>query len=278
MSYSASIVTQIGLFTAFFASILVVLRKSLPVPPVILAQKEKLSPFAYRTMRWEYLSNFGALTHAVLTTALSFYILFLTDIKPESQNPPILIFTMCLSVGYFIVDTIGGILFKYNDNLMLLHHILALCIPLNFLTRCCYGEGYMWVLLIGEFTNPFLIIRKNLEKNNASKFITNTLGLVFAISFIIMRGVIANPILVKIMRYPISLSSKICIALLWYFSLYWCYTIVNYLVKGLKTELGWQFLEPVQKRLNSLRASKIQTLIMHLTMLTVSFSYVIAND
>jgi len=277
MAFSTEAIPFTALSVAFFTSILVLVRYYLPVPPMIEAAKAKESPRGYRTMRWEYLSNWGALVHAVLTTVLSFVGLNLFYSPPELPNTPFVNFVIALSLGYFIVDTFGGFYFGYNDALMQVHHFMALYMSFDLLWTNKFGVAYFYILIIGELTNPVILLRKNLEKNNAGKIWSIVLGLVFSVSFLILRGVVAQFYLPQIMEYPLSLPFKFALALLWYFSLYWCYTIINFMVKGFRTELGWNFLDPVQGGLNKVRSSWGLTISLHLIMMAISFRYLISN-
>lgn len=273
MAFSAEAIPFAALSVATFATILVLCRYYLPVPPMILAAKATQTPRAYQTMRWEYLSNWGALVHAVLTSILSLVALNFYYPEPETVSTVFVNFVIALSLGYFIVDTVGGYLFGYNDALMQVHHLLALYMSLYLLWADRYGVAYLYILVIGELNNPALILRKNLEKHQAGKIWGIVLGLVYSISFLILRGYVACLYMPRLMSHPLSITFKIALAFLWYFSLYWCYTIINFMVKGFRTELGWHFLDPVQEGLNKIRGSRAMTVLLHAGLLVVSFRY-----
>lgn len=279
MPFAAEAIPFTLLSAGFFTALLVVARSLLPVPPGILSSQSKESSGSYRTMRWEYISNWGALVHAVSTTILGLIALN-TSSDPPSALPNTLFcnFIIGLSLGYFIVDTTAGFYFSYNDPLMHVHHVLALYMSLYLLWLNQYGSVYLYILVIGEFTNPIILLRKNLEKHNAHKMWSIGLGLLFSVTFLILRGVVAQFYLPWMMQYPLGLSFKISLAILWYFSLYWCYTIINFLVKGIRKELNWSFLEPVQNGLKVVRNSKLLTVSMHLAMIFISFRYVIETE
>lgn len=261
----------------FFLIFLAVARRVLPVPPLILAAKEKESRRGYRTMRWEYISNYGSLIHAVATTALSLIALNLFYPPLEEPNTVFCNLIIAFSLGYFLVDTAGGLFLGYNDNLMHLHHFLALFMSYSLLSLGHHGAVYLYVLVIGELTNPFLIVRKNLEKHNAHKGWSISLGLIYAVSFLVLRGVVAQFYLPWLLAFPLGLPFKTSLAVLWYFSLYWCYTIVNFVVKGFRTELKWKFLDPLQNALNRVRASRALTVGLHIGLMWLSLGHLLLD-
>lgn len=261
--------TEGSLMTLSLIGLVIALQKYVNNPIQIAQQKE--NKIKQSKMRWEYLSNYVSLLHAVMATLIASYILCTSNESLDSQNSNAIKRIISFSLSYFLVDTVFGLLHGYNDFLMNIHHFLAIYINLYILRAGKYGHCYMYIMVIGEFNNPLWIMRKNLEKHNARKIYSTLLGLTYGLSFLIVRGLLAPHYMAKIISLPMALAFKLDFAFLWYLSLFWCYTIVNYLVKGFKVEYGWSFLDKIYDVLLKMRTKPQFQIPFHLAMIVFAF-------
>lgn len=95
--------------------------------------------------------------HATLTFLVSAYMLSITDRSLLSRNDKIEELILAFSLGYFIYDTIFGILYNFNNWLMHFHHLITMNISGYSLITGNHSRLFLLVLFYGEATNPLYL-------------------------------------------------------------------------------------------------------------------------
>ena len=138
-----------------------------------------------------------------------------------------------LSWGYFIYDTIQGYRVNIISETMLIHHfVLLIDLPyILFLDK--YSLLLFNIYMIGECTNPLLLIHQNF-KSLGLIWLSNIFGYSFCIFFIYFRLFELN---LQYYRFLLNKNIPTIIVLSLglgvYVSLVWIFEIVNKLLKTL---------------------------------------------
>lgn len=185
-----------------------------------------------RKIFYDYITSISSLVHAIAVIVASVIVLNKVGMHFDHPNINEENLIISFSIGYFISDTILGAYAGYNDILMLMHHAFGLFGLSYALIKQSYGNAIMCAFAIAEISNPFMILRKNFDKHRGAHSLSVFCGIIFSISFIICRTVIFGYFMIPFISSKASLVVKIFAGLIWYLSLYWCYVIVNLLVKA----------------------------------------------
>ena len=135
-----------------------------------------------------------SIVHALFAFCTATYALTSTGFQLNSENELVHEIVQIHSLGYFIFDTIIESLLSdlLTNKLMLAHHACCLTPLLYMLPQQCGGAEIAIALFLAECSNPFILIRnlyKHAEWPTDSTFYKVN-EIVFAVSFIVTRGVI----------------------------------------------------------------------------------------
>ena len=224
-----------------------------------------------KKLYYAHVASRSSIIHAVALIVGSIIILTELGIDYERYNKNEENLLMCFSIGYFISDTIIGFIARYNDYLMVFHHLLGIAgLSYSIITQK-YGSGVMCLFGIAEISNPFMLIRKDLELYENTEFLSIVFGLSFAITFLICRTVVFGLCIIPLQTSNASLVSKLICGLIWYISLYWCYMIINLLTKFLIETFHLKFLEGFYALLIKSRKSSAFILFLHINLVMICF-------
>jgi len=102
--------------------------------------------------------------------------------------------TLEMSFSYFLVDTVFGIIQRYNDFWMNLHHGIIFIVYAVALRDNNVASELMLTVFFGELTNPFNLLRQIFsEQEKPAK--ARLQGIFFIASFFLLR-IILGPIFV----------------------------------------------------------------------------------
>ena len=259
----------IAITTAAFSFYNLILYHSYPIPFKLRKVKD---PLELRKLFYDYVTAISSFIHAVILIVGSSIVLYVIGIdynRPNANEENLLI---AFSIGYFISDTILGIFAGYNDNIMLMHHLFGLFGLTYSLIKQNYGNTIVFAFVVAEISNPFMILRKNLDKHKGAEALSIFSGVIFSLTFIICRTVIIGYVMIPFFITDASLLIKLFGGFLWYLSLYWCYVIINLLIKALMEITNARFLISIYSKLSKWRKNGNFLLIMHLCFITLCFS------
>lgn len=165
-----------------------------------------------RVKRYEYITNILSLIHAIVTWLWSCYLLINEPTAYDAPNTYGQAAFAAFSCGYFIIDTIAGMHYGYNDMLMNIHHVLTIYLQIHLLYKGRFGNSYVWTLFVGEVSNPFFIVRKNLSWHKVPKIYDFVLGIIFSLSFIFFRTIVATYAMTGILGSEATFSFKLVLA------------------------------------------------------------------
>ena len=123
-------------------------------------------------------------------------------------------FVVCMSLGYFIYDLFIGVYYKVIDKLMITHHIVTSLIALSILSYNKYNNVYLYVLLVGEISNPLYIVRESIKHYQGFEKYDKPLGLVFCLLFIIARVNFTYKFVFSVQQDPIPLFLQLLMSLI----------------------------------------------------------------
>lgn len=186
-----------------------------------------------RKFFYEYVTNISSLIHAVVVTVYGIIIISVVGFQHNLVNINEENLLIAFSLGYFISDTFMGVVAGYNDTFMMLHHAFGIFGLGYVLIKQKYSNFVICVFAIAEISNPFIILRKNLDKHRRTEALSTIFGVIFCLSFLVCRTIVTAALLLPFFGSTASLTIKVFAGLLWYISLYWCYTIINLLTKAL---------------------------------------------
>ena len=195
--------------TLAFGGLFLVLDRLIKTPQKMLEEK---NPKLVRVRRYGYITNFLSLIHAVVTWLWSCYLLAYEPTANDAPNTYGQAAFAAFSCGYFIIDSINGAYYGYNDVLTHVHHVLAIYLQVYLLNKGRFGNSYVWTLFVGEVSNPVFIIRKNLSWHALPKIYDAVLGIVFCVTFLFFRTIVATYAMAGILGSEATFSIKMVLA------------------------------------------------------------------
>jgi hypothetical protein len=207
-----SVIPIIASTSAAFGGLFLILDRVIKTPEKMMAETD---PKAIRVKRYEYITNVNSLIHAVVTWLGSCYLIMYQSTAYDAPNTFGQAAFAAFSCGYFIVDTITGMYYGYNDKLMLIHHIFAIYLQVHLLYKGMFGTSYVWTMFVGEVANPVFIIRKNLSWHSIPKIYDAVMGIVFCISFLFFRTIVATYAMTGILASEATFSFKFVLVYRW---------------------------------------------------------------
>lgn len=166
-----------------FMMVVFLLTNIVNMPKLIM----KLPKEQQTTLYMEYITNVNSITHAVSTFCLSVIIVSQTSMNLPGANTHSENLVLSLSIGYFLSDTLLGFIYGYNDVMTVVHHVIALILFPYSIIKNQYGTLNAWCFVIAEISNPFLLVRNNLLKHEGYETLKLVAGLIFTVTFLVMR-------------------------------------------------------------------------------------------
>lgn len=253
-----------------FTLLFILAEKMFKMPSDYVKLKEENKRLKALELYWGYLSNYVSIVHAILSIILAAYVVTTYGIVFRKANYIVEDVIITISLGYFVVDTLLSIFFGYGDSLMFFHHIECIVSLLYPVFKGYYGNIIVWAIMIAEISNPFMLLWKNfgIIKKKKLEFY---FGIVFSISFLILRTYCIGYVAFPLQSSEVSLLLKLHCGLLWYLSLYWCYIIINLLFKGIYEGTQLKFIGKINQFLKVLRKSTIFQYLLLIALFCVCF-------
>lgn len=252
VSFSASV----ALTTLFH----VYAPKYLPIPPRHLQIEDKKKQLkSYR----RYLAIWTSTVHGIMCIIFSTLLLWRDGITYDEPNMPEHYILMALSAGYYCVDFLAGIKWRFAGATMTIHHTVMLILLSYVIFRQRYGGMFTYFIFIGELSNPCMHVRKNLQQFDGTRVYTDILGTIFCITFIICRVFMAAYVAEEIFDSSMCLAFKSSLITLWYISLELCFTVVEFFCKGMGNLIGSSLLLALYEQIKGIRESTVKSWIKH---------------
>lgn len=250
-----------------FAALFYLLLKFEKIPKSI---KDLPSP-EQRIQKTLYIANYVALVHALIVFTLSVIAAYINGFSRYKYNDSIENANAAISLGYFLNDTISGFYFNYNDMMTHTHHIIGLLmLPYSLWTRK-YGNMVCWIYIIGEISNPFILMRNNLEKHPGFKFLKFVCGLLFCLLFMSMRVIGGGILAYLIYNSGIVMLVKGLFALLWFLSLLWSFKVLNFFLKYFAEKNSYGLIGSMYRVVDSVRRNPMRFKVFVVSMAALAF-------
>jgi hypothetical protein len=134
-----------------------------------------------------YVSYYPALLHAPVTTMLSLVCLYYYGVRYGDETQYLEYWPIKYSASFFLHDTIYGIAFKYNDRVVLAHHVVVILVLCYSWYLGMYGSDLCNGLAQGEITNPLYAVYDIMTHMGYLEAQIRPLGIIFLASFILVR-------------------------------------------------------------------------------------------
>ena len=167
-----------------FLSINISLIRLYPMPKSInfsISEEKERRDFA------EFCAYFTSFLNGFVSFFAGLSIVISNGVSLMSPNRSNETSLLCFTLGYFLSDTIVGIVYKYNNFMMNLHHLVILMCGLFSLFNRVYSNLAILGLVISELPNVFRAIEKILDRYPENKRISFVFGMCFATTFIFCR-------------------------------------------------------------------------------------------
>ena len=257
-----------------FALINFVLQVRVPTPYKISMMQPSR---AKRKAFWEYTGNYTAIIHALTSLMASILILIPQGLELMKHNTLLENCLTAYSLGYYMVDTLFGLLFGFNEGLLLFHHVECILSLVYTLYKDQYANPVIWALAIAEISNPLILLRKNLQKHKSLDRAADIVGIIFSLLFITTRTYLISLVATPLFISEVSLALKLHCGLLWFISLYWCYTIINMLTKALYEMTKSSVFRYTHENLRKARKNGVFMFGLHGIFFSVCFLKTIAS-
>lgn len=199
-------------WTVLISGILIYAVSIYPMPPNIAKKIEKESE--RKTALWNHVSNVVSVFHAIIVFVISGFLIYTNGVNYTSESYPAMEHFFIFSSAYFTSDFILGIIKKYNDIPMHVHHIFTILSVLYGATKGRYGDNILWALFITEISNPFLLLSKICENDPKNEKYVPPLLFTFAILFLAFRTYIAGILILPMQAAPVCLYLKLNCAII----------------------------------------------------------------
>jgi hypothetical protein len=110
-------------FCLFWIPLTEIITRILPVPSAIAKIEDKKEQ---KKQFYRYVSDMFALLHSPIVTTAAFYLLYKNGYQFNSANTSDELRIIRYSTGFFMADTMYGILRRYNDKLVHFHHAVMI--------------------------------------------------------------------------------------------------------------------------------------------------------
>lgn len=224
-----------------------------------------------RVQHAHYVADFASLIHAIVVFTMSVVAALDNGLDFEKPNSHLESLMPAISYGYFIHDTYSGFKYGYNDLMTHVHHMLGILIlPYSMLTQH-YGNLICWTYIMGEISNPFMLIKNNLAKHPGYKLIELVSGFIFCVLFISMRVVGGGILGIIIFLSKVPLFVKIIFSVLWFLSLLWSFRVLNLFLKHFAQKNPDGVAGVVYRNLDGLRKDAQKQKVFNAVMAILAF-------
>lgn len=262
------IITTLLTSATFFLFLYLSMYRKCSIPyriSIIAGKKEQKKAY------WEYIGNYVSIVHAVSVFMMGLYVTLPNGVRYPKDNNYQENMIVAYSLGYFIMDTIMGLMCGFNEGMMIFHHVECVLSLFYVLAKGRYASVIIWALTVAELSNPFILARKNIQKHIGFDGLAEAFGIVFSVLFLISRTYFVGIVMLPLYKSEASLALKLHGGLLWYISLYWCNTIFNLLTKALYEMTNFWLLGELYLALKRFRKNPNGHILLHASIGAVCF-------
>ena len=181
----------------------------------------------------QFLANYTCILHAVVMTIYGLYGILVNELSFKGKLTETDIQFYLFSIGYNIFDLI----YEYWSGLLdinyVFHHTLVIIMSGHSIFLNKNGSIINFTFFLGEMTNPFICLHKNLGLYPTWKKISDILGFIFCVLFLFIRVVILIPLMFYSSSFPeVSYFVNFIGNLMVYIGLIWSFEIFNKMLKA----------------------------------------------
>ena len=241
----------------------------IPMPPRIVLLDDKKEKYeAYR----RYIAIYSSTAHGVCCIMALGWILYKDGITLDEPNYTYHYIFFGFSSGYYIIDTIAGIVYNFGGVVMTFHHIMMLVIFAYICYKQRYAGIFSYLMFLGEVSNPLMHVRKNLMQFNNTRLYTDILGILFCVMYIICRMVLIGLISYDLSRSTVCMGFKVLLCIIWYFSLIWSVSVAGFLFKGLAESYPHPIFNYLYEQVQAFDTEKVRWAFKHSVFIYMSFA------
>jgi TLC domain len=159
-----------------------------------------------------YYCNYNSLLHCFYLLSGAIFCLIKYPFIQNRKFRNLELLLVRISMAYYLFDTVNGIFFDYNDFWMNVHHVLVFTAYFHSLYYQTHASEIMITIVIGEISNPFLILMKTTQFEG-NKQLSMIMGAMFVISYIILRGYFALKMAKRVSLSNADNLLKVCCSL-----------------------------------------------------------------
>lgn len=251
-----SIFTELAVYTLLWAIVHETIYRLIPSPHSVKSLEGKEKDHKKRDLTFsQYVSFFPALLHAPVATIISCVCLAYYGVSYGKDIQPMEYWPIKFSVSYFLQDTFFGLRRKYNDKVTTSHHVLIVLMLCYSWYIGKYGSDICNGIAQGEVTNPVYAVYDVMTHMGYEEAKIRPIGIIFMVSFIIIRLGFAPLMMWKIQNSEADLFFKLASSGMWVISMMIIWMMFNKIAK-LMYKVGDDHFSLTQ-RAHSLRASTI---------------------
>ena len=267
--FLASFTTAVTLYTLYHLTA----EKLIPMPPRIRSSDNKAKK---RDDYRRYLAIYGSLGHAVLNLAITGWIYLNEgahfDYTPNNSTHYVMV---GFSLGYYIMDTFFGYVYKYGSLANDLHHFLTIGIFLYLIYKDIGANVFSFYLFVAEIPNPFMHIRKNLMMFVGIQTYLRICGIMFTVAYLSCRVVWLGSTTTTLAKSELPLVFKAMLFSVLYLSLYWSYIVVEVFLKNLREVCNQRWVADLHEAISSVWKSTTKIAILHAVLFVAAFGKMI---
>lgn len=195
------------------------IKSTIPRPSLLQAESDD------SRLVLNYYNNYNSLFHAVFMLLACGYCLLKEPFESNRLMTSRELWTIRISLAYYIFDTAAGIYYMYNDFWMSLHHVLIFLAYYHSLRYSSIASEMFVTMFVGEISNPFLILMKTSQyEGQTQKSIL--LGAGFIITYLMLRTYPAYKLAKRVclsdaeIVIKVSCTSMLCVSFYWIFEIF----------------------------------------------------------
>lgn len=178
-----------------------------------------------------YISYYPALLHAPVTTGLGLFCLAYYGVSYGKETQYMEYWPIKYSASFFLHDTIFGIRFKYNDNVVLAHHVVIVLVLCYSWYLGKYGSDVCNGIAQGEITNPLYAVYDIMTHKGYAETKTRPLGILFMVCFIVIRMGVCPLAMWQMQHGESDLFFKLIFTAMWTISMMLIWMMFNKIAK-----------------------------------------------
>lgn len=150
--------------------------------------KDNVDKMLVSTIFADFCSNFSSLIHAVVSFFWGLWVISASGISADQVNTIDENAVLCFSMGYFLSDTLTGLIYDYQTRMMNIHHAIVIVNVVYILSKGRFSNITVAALVVSEASNPFKIMDSILKHIDDAEPFHTTSRVLFAFLFTVCRS------------------------------------------------------------------------------------------